>query len=80
MPQDVAKIRREHVEAFVTHLLDRWKPATAGNRFRRVQVFSKWLVEEGETKEPPMAKMLWGANIPSVYGGSSCRPLVLGAR
>ena len=26
MPTDVAYIRREHVEAFITHLLERWKP------------------------------------------------------
>ena len=29
MPQDVANIRREHIEAFITHLLEHWKPATA---------------------------------------------------
>ena len=34
MPQDVANIRREHVEAFIAHLLELWKPATANNRFR----------------------------------------------
>lgn len=34
MPQDVANISREHVEALMTDLLERWKPATANNRFR----------------------------------------------
>ncbi len=57
MPQDVANISREHVEAFVTHLLDRWKPATAHNRFRGCQSFFKWLLEEGEIGESPMARM-----------------------
>ena len=57
MPQDVASITREHVEAFITHLLERWKPATANNRFRGCQSFFKWLAEEGEIRESPMARM-----------------------
>jgi site-specific recombinase XerD len=28
MPQDVAKIKREHVEALITDLCERWKSAT----------------------------------------------------
>jgi site-specific recombinase XerD len=54
MPQDVAKIRREHVEAFITDLLTRLRPATANNRHRGLQAFFKWLVEEGEIKTSPM--------------------------
>lgn len=57
MPRDVASITREHVEAFITHLLDRWKPATANNRYRGLQSFFRWLVEEGEIGESPMARM-----------------------
>ena len=57
MPSDVANIRREHVEAFIAHLLERWKPATANNRYRALQTFFRWLTEEGETKDSPMAKM-----------------------
>ncbi len=57
MPQAVAAISREHLEAFITHLLDRWKPATANNRFRGLQQFFNWLVEEGEIRENPMARM-----------------------
>lgn len=57
MPQDVASVSREHIEAFITHLLERWKPATANNRFRGLQQFFKWLVEEGEIKDSPMARM-----------------------
>ena len=57
MPQDVASITREHIEAFITRLLERWKPATANNRFRGLQAFFKWLIEEGEVRESPMAKM-----------------------
>ena len=57
MPQDVANITREHVESFITDLLERWRPATAANRYRSLQQFFKWLVDEGEIKETPMAKM-----------------------
>lgn len=56
MPTDVANIKREHVEAFIAGLLDRWRPATANNRFRGLQRFFGWLVEEGEIKESPMAR------------------------
>jgi site-specific recombinase XerD len=57
MPVAVDAITREHVEAFVTDQLARWKPATAANRYRGVQRFFTWLVEEGELKTSPMAKM-----------------------
>ena len=57
MPQDVANITREHVEAFITDLLERWKPATANNRFRGLQSFFKWLADEGEIPESPMTRM-----------------------
>ena len=56
MPQEVANIRREHVEAFIADLLERWKPANAINRYRGLQTFFKWLAEEGEVKESPMAR------------------------
>jgi len=54
---EVANIRREHVESFIEQLLKRWRPATAANRFRSLQQFFKWLVDEGEIKDSPMAKM-----------------------
>ena len=57
MPRHVANISREHLEAFITDLLGRWKPATANNRFRGLQSFFKWLLEEGEIRENPMARM-----------------------
>ncbi len=57
MPRTVAAIRREHVEAFIADLLGRRRPATAANRYRSVQQFFRWLVEEGEMRESPMAKM-----------------------
>lgn len=57
MPTSPAAITREHVEAFVTDLLDRFKPATAHNRYRAARSFFAWLVEEGEIKDSPMARM-----------------------
>jgi len=57
MPTTPAGIRREHVESFVSHLLAKWKPTTAANRFRSLQQYFKWLIEEGEIKVSPMAHM-----------------------
>jgi len=57
MPRAVAAIRREHVEAFIEDQLARLKPASAANRYRSLQQFFRWLVEEGEVRESPMARM-----------------------
>jgi len=57
MPRAVANIRREHIEAFIEDQLARLRPASAANRYRSVQQFFRWLVEEGEIRESPMAKM-----------------------
>ena len=57
MPGDPVHLRREHVEAFIAFLLEQYKPATASNRYRGLQAFFRWCVEEGELKSSPMAKM-----------------------
>jgi site-specific recombinase XerD len=57
MPTAPAGITREHVEAFIANLLEHWKPATAHNRYRALRSFFAWLVEEGEIRESPMARM-----------------------
>jgi len=57
MPRVAAHIRREHVESFISDLLERYKPATASNRYRALQSFFKWAVEEGELTDSPMARM-----------------------
>jgi len=57
MPQDVATITREHIEAFITHLLNTRKPSTAHQRYRGLQAFMKWLAEEHEIPETPMRNM-----------------------
>jgi site-specific recombinase XerD len=57
MPMAPASITREYVESFIADLLTRWKPATAANRYRALQRYFRWLVDEGEVKTSPMAKM-----------------------
>jgi site-specific recombinase XerD len=57
MPTDVDHIRREHVESFIVDLLERFKPATASNRYRALTSFFRWCVEEGEIQSSPMANM-----------------------
>lgn len=57
MPTAAVAITREHVEAFITDLLEHWKPATAHNRYRGCHAFFRWLVEEGEVRDNPMERM-----------------------
>src|SRR5438105_575544 len=57
MPTNVPDIRREHVEAFVVDILSRFKPATANNRYRSLLALFKFLLEEGEITQSPMARM-----------------------
>jgi site-specific recombinase XerD len=57
MPTQLAGIRREHVEAFIESLLQRFKASTAANRYAGLRAFFKWAVDEGEIKDSPMAKM-----------------------
>lgn len=57
MPTAPGLITREYVEAFITDILTRWKPATASNRYRALQQYFRWLVDEGEIKESPMKNM-----------------------
>lgn len=57
MPLTVEAISREHVEAFVEDQLARWKPATAATRYRSLQKYFGWLLEEGEITRSPMERM-----------------------
>jgi|SRR5215207_4530732 len=58
MPTDVAAIHREHVEAFLIDLQENGRrPATVAQRFRSLQQFFKWLRDQGEIRESPMANM-----------------------
>ena len=57
MPTQVDRVTRKHVESFIEVLLGKWKPATANNRYRGLQAYFKWLLDEGEIKSSPMARM-----------------------
>jgi len=57
MPTEIAKVRREHVEAYIEDVLAHWRPATANNRYRALAQLFRWLEEEGEITSSPMAKM-----------------------
>jgi len=58
MPRGIQAIAREHVEAFIADLLSKGqRPATAANRFRSLQQFFRWAVEEGEIQDSPMRNM-----------------------
>lgn len=56
-PDDPLEVRREHVEAFVGHLLDTRSASTAATRYRGLQQFFRWLVEEEEIERSPMTGM-----------------------
>ena len=57
MPRNVAAIHREHVEAFVEDQLAHLRASTAASRYRSLQQFFRWLADEGEIRDTPMAKM-----------------------
>lgn len=57
MPTEVDAIHREHVEAFIVSLIDTRSAATALNRYASLRQYFKWLDEEGEIPESPMARM-----------------------
>jgi site-specific recombinase XerD len=57
MPTNLVGIRREHVETWIERLLAEAKPATAINRYRSLQQFWRWAVDEGEVAASPMLKM-----------------------
>jgi site-specific recombinase XerD len=54
---DVDQIQRQHVEGFIAHVLETRSPATAHVRYRSIQQWFNWLVEEDEIEASPMARM-----------------------
>jgi integrase/recombinase XerC len=55
---DIDAVTRDHVADFITHLIETRSAATASVRFRSLQQFFGWLVDEGElVGTNPMEKM-----------------------
>jgi len=57
MPTRASTIRREHLEAFLADLAARVSPATVAKHYRSMQQLFRWLVEDGEITDSPMARM-----------------------
>ena len=58
MPLDIAAITREHLEEWLIAMREAGrKPATLAIRYRSVQQFFRWALEEGLIKTSPMANM-----------------------
>jgi site-specific recombinase XerD len=55
--QDVAEIQRHHIEDFIAEQVETRSAATASVRFRAIQQFFTWCVDEEELEVNPMAKM-----------------------
>jgi site-specific recombinase XerD len=55
--RDVAEIERHHIEEFIAEQVETRSAATASVRFRALQQFFGWCVDEEELEVNPMAKM-----------------------
>ena len=53
----ISDVSRSDVEEFMAHLLARFKPATASNRYRALQAFFAWAIREDEVERSPMETM-----------------------
>jgi site-specific recombinase XerD len=57
MPSAVEAIHREHVEAFLAAELERVSPTSVSIRYRALQQFFRWAVDDGEIAASPMTRM-----------------------
>jgi integrase/recombinase XerC len=79
LPIALPAIRREHVEAFISDQLRRYRPTTAHNRYRSLQAFFKWAVEEEMIETWPMARMkppIVGEQLPPMLNDDQIRALL----
>jgi len=54
----LVSLTAEHIREYLNSLYERGnKPATVVNRFRSLQQFYRWLVEEGERTDSPMDRI-----------------------
>src|SRR5688500_9906720 len=56
-PVDVADLSRERIEDYIVHLQKTTAASTVATRFRSLQQFFRWLVDEGELEVSPLAKV-----------------------
>jgi len=57
MPMEVSAMTREHVEAFLLHELERVSASSVHIRYRALQQFFCWAMEDGEVSASPMENM-----------------------
>jgi site-specific recombinase XerD len=57
MPDEAAKVTREHVETFLADFAETHAPATVQTRYKCLKLFFAFLREEGELTRDPMANM-----------------------
>jgi site-specific recombinase XerD len=57
MPTSVERITREHVEAYIVHVVSTRAANTAATAYRSLRRFFGWLVEEGEIARSPMERI-----------------------
>ena len=79
LPAALPAIRREHVEAFIADQLARYRPATAHNRYRSLQAFFRWAVEEEMIVTSPMERMkppIVGEQLPPMLSDDQIRALL----
>jgi site-specific recombinase XerD len=57
MPTVVHSIRREHVESYIADMVGTASPATVAKHYRSLQQLWRWLVDDGEITDSPMARM-----------------------
>lgn len=57
MPTDVTGISREHIQEYLADLRTRNRASSINTRFRSLQQFFNWLVDEGEISMSPVARM-----------------------
>jgi site-specific recombinase XerD len=57
MPQDPTVLTREHLTEWMRELVATRAPATANQRYRSISAFFKFLVQEDQRQDSPLAKM-----------------------
>jgi site-specific recombinase XerD len=57
MPTTVPDITRKHIEPYISHVLEVSKPWTALTRYRDLQQFFRWQLEEELIDKSPMRNM-----------------------